>query len=584
MPTPSNWQISTYLKAVWRWWWLVVLVTALAAGTSFLVSRKIEPTYRASVTLMVGEDSAVPQVTQQDLATAVRMVNSYTGLVKRQAILEAVVKNLRLNVDWRDLQENQVLVVPTPGTQIFEVRVTDSNPQRARDIANEIARQLIAQSPAAANVQMLAERRAFAQTQMDQLQASIQQAEAAIKEKQAAIQDESSARAVMDLKDDIRAQQLKVADWRAAYTALATSFPVRSPNAVTVLEAATIPPRPVGPNVLANVGMAGVAGLLLALAAIVLLEYLKSSKVAADGESASVQGLPTLGAIVPVGPARGSKSTPAQRLVAIREPHSPAAEAYRVLRTNVQFAWGSRGELLLLVTSPLTGEGKTLTSANLAASLARAGKRTILVDADLRHPSLAAYFGPEVGAAAAASGGLAALLRHEPVPAPTGEVVAGTLRDIHGPLDPRLQARLVPVAEEPNLWLLPAGDVADANPGELLASAEMEWLVASLRGAADAVVIDSPPVLPVADATILGSTGARVVLVAEAGRTTNEAVRRTREILDSAQIPILGIVLNRVAGPRSRYYTAYPPQPQPRRRFALSLPSMRGGRGRRATG
>ncbi len=203
--------------------------------------------------------------------------------------------------------------------------------------------------------------------------------------------------------------------------------------------------------------------------------------------------------------------------VALAHPTSPPAEAYRTLRTSLRFLTVDGDVHRLLFTSAGAGEGKTTTVANIGVTLARTGKRVLLVDADLRKPRLHEFFGLSDGE------GLATALR--------GADVAGLLRPVDG-MD--------------SLWVLTAGGPM-ADSSEHLGSDRAAEVFAALDGLADLVVFDAPPVLPVADALEVGRQVDAVVLVASAGRTKPKEARLAAELITQVGAPLVGAVLNDIA-------------------------------------
>jgi non-specific protein-tyrosine kinase len=204
-------------------------------------------------------------------------------------------------------------------------------------------------------------------------------------------------------------------------------------------------------------------------------------------------------------------------LVTLTDPRSPVAEAYRTLRTNIYFSSLDQSIHTLLVTSPAPNEGKSTTLANLAVTMAQAESRTILVDADLRRPSLHALFGVsnEIGLT-------------------TMFVDARTMQE------PPLQEVGVP-----NLMLLPSGPLPP-NPAELLGSKRMEDALAALKARADIVLFDAPPVIAVTDAVVLGTRVDGVLLVVGAGQTKRDHAKRAKELLDKVKVRVIGVALNNV--------------------------------------
>ena len=201
-------------------------------------------------------------------------------------------------------------------------------------------------------------------------------------------------------------------------------------------------------------------------------------------------------------------------LITLTDPRSPAAEAYRALRTNLTFAALDKPIESLVVTSAAPGEGKSTTLANLAVTMAQGEHRTILVDADLRHPSLHEIFG------VSNERGLTTMF-----------VEPEALGD----------PPLVETGVE-NLWLLPSGPIPP-NPADLLGSRRMEEVIEALRQRADILLFDAPPVVVVTDAAVLGTKVDGVLLVVSAGRTRRDHAQRARELLERVHVRIVGAVL-----------------------------------------
>lgn len=213
------------------------------------------------------------------------------------------------------------------------------------------------------------------------------------------------------------------------------------------------------------------------------------------------------------------------QLITLTDPRSPAAEAYRTLRTNLTFAGLDQPVETLIVTSPAIGGEKSVVAANLAVVMAQGEHRTILVDADLRRPALHEIFG------VSSEPGLTTMF-----------------------VDP--QARTHPLLLEvgvENLWLLPSGPLPP-NPADLLGSRRMEEIIAVLRSRADILIFDTPPVLAVTDAAVLGMKVDGVLLVVEAGRTRREQARQARELLERARVRVVGAVLTGAATESARRY------------------------------
>jgi len=216
-------------------------------------------------------------------------------------------------------------------------------------------------------------------------------------------------------------------------------------------------------------------------------------------------------------------------LITLTDPRSPAAEAYRTLRTNLYFSSLDQALETLLVTSAASGEGKSTILSNLAVTMAQGEKRTILVDADLRRPSLHNLFD------ASNNQGLTTMVVDESASAEPPLVETGV----------------------ENLLLLPSGPLPP-NPAEILGSRRMEEIIATLKTHADIVLFDAPPVIAVTDAAVLGTKVDGVLLVFSAGKTRREHAVRAKEVLERVQVRLIGAVLNNAPPDQSMgaYYAA----------------------------
>lgn len=297
------------------------------------------------------------------------------------------------------------------------------------------------------------------------------------------------------------------------------------PGTVSIAEQATVPGSPVSPNVILNTILGAVLGMVIASGLVALQEYFDDTvKTSKDIEA--IPGAFTLGVVSRFSTKQsGPDSRPALSSISTAE----SAESYRQLRTNVHFAKLANELKTILVTSANPQEGKSTSVSNLAVVLAQAGQRVIVVDTDLRRPSLHRIFHlPN-------SFGLTGLL----------------LSEVEAP-----DAALLPSGVE-NLWVLPSGPLPP-NPSELLTSPAMERMIQALRANADYVLFDSPPILAVTDASILAARTDGAILVAERGRTRTEALRRAHETLLRANARMLGVVINKAKRGGSGYgYYAY---------------------------
>jgi capsular exopolysaccharide synthesis family protein len=289
---------------------------------------------------------------------------------------------------------------------------------------------------------------------------------------------------------------------------------------VRVLDAARPSPAPVRPNVPQSILLGVLAGLIAGLGLALLLEFLDSS-VTSQMEIEERLGLTFLG-FVPTIP-QSATDGQSKDLHIYREPKSHIAECTRAVRTNLLFMSPDKPLKRMLVTSSGPQEGKSTTAINLAIAMAQSGQKVLIVDTDMRRPRLHKAFGVpnDVGVSSLVVG-------------------EGKLEDA------------IKTTEVPGVYLLPCGPVPP-NPAELLHTKAFGELLETLDGKFDRVLLDSPPVGAVADAVVLATQVAGVVMVLKAGVTHRDVAKRTVRALNDVKATILGAVLNDVTLERSRY-------------------------------
>ncbi|MEV7572214.1 polysaccharide biosynthesis tyrosine autokinase [Pseudarthrobacter sp. NPDC089323] len=295
-----------------------------------------------------------------------------------------------------------------------------------------------------------------------------------------------------------------------------------SPVRLSVVAPATAPSVPSAPNTRLILILGLMLGLVAGVAAS-MLRALLDTKVRGEADLRRVTDAPVLGGV-----AFDSDANERPLLTQISA-HSPRAESFRQLRTNLQFANVAGEAKSVLVTSSLPGEGKSTTATNLAIALAQGGQSVCLVDADLRRPMVNDYLGLDRNA------GLTTTL-----------IGAADVNDM-----------LQPWGED-NLYVLTSGSIPP-NPSELLGSAQMHGLLDMLEQTFDVVVIDAPPLLPVTDAAVLAQRVGGVIVVAGVQKVKRQDLERSLKALDMVGVQVLGIVMNRlpIKGPDAYSYTYY---------------------------
>ena len=297
---------------------------------------------------------------------------------------------------------------------------------------------------------------------------------------------------------------------------------------VRIVDPAVVPSRPARPRPKLSLAFATVLGIGLGLAGAVLRDHADRTVRTREELQLTLPGLPVL-SVIPR--ARGGARVNGVSRVAVVDGESPSAEAYRQLRTNLSFARPGVPQQVLLLTSPTPGDGKSMTSTNLAATLAQQGSRCILIDADMRRGGLDEVF--EVRR----DPGLSQLLANQV-----------TFEDA---------VRTIEIAgRRSSLDFIPGG-VHPPNPAELLGSSRFKELVESCREKYDVVVIDAPPLNLVTDASLMSANADGVLVVVRSGVTRGDALEYAIDQLEAVRAPLLGVVLNDVNLRSEGYYGKY---------------------------
>jgi succinoglycan biosynthesis transport protein ExoP len=305
-----------------------------------------------------------------------------------------------------------------------------------------------------------------------------------------------------------------------------------SPVKVSIVSVPTVPIAPISPKPTRNLALGVVLGLLLGLG-LALLRDLLDTTIKNEQDCAEVSDATVIGGIA------FDPDAAKNPLIVQVDPHSPRAEAFRTLRTNLKFVDAAKHPRSIVFTSSVPTEGKTTTTANLAITMAAAGARICVVEGDLRRPRLLQYMGMD------GSVGLT-------------DVLIG-------------QAKLGDVLQqfaETSVYVLGAGAIPP-NPSELLGSASMIETLRELESRFDVVIIDTPPLLPVTDAAVLSTIAGGTVVVVGAGRVDRDHLSKSLQSLETVQARVLGLVLNMIPtkGTDGYYYyrQGYAPE-SPRQR------------------
>ena len=498
--------------------WLPLLVASvlLAAAAAFVVSSLIPKVYEAKAKLIVGQSLSAANPNYDQLLVSQRLSTTYAAVATTRPILDAVIKQLGLDVTSDELSKHVRADAPLDST-LLTISAQDADPTHAAAIANALAGQLIAASPA------IQGRQAEVQASID---ADLKAAQDQIMGTQAQVDTLAALPERTATQDaDLQTLEGRLVSLRATYATLLSFSSGNASNLISVIEPAAAPDSPVSPRPLLNTLVAAILGLSFAATVVAVAEHLDDGIKDSDAVQ-EVVGLSTLGTIAPMKRERGRSEI--YQLAAILYPRSGVAEAYRTLRTNLEFASVDAPIRTLLVTSSMPGEGKTITAANLAVVFAQAGRRVLLIDADLRKPGVHLVFDmPNAH-------GLTTLLRSDEVSVDA----------------------IAQVTEQANLRILTTGPLPP-NPAELLGSQRMRVILDRLKTGGDLLIFDSPPLGAVTDSAILSSLVDGTLLVIDAGHGRRGAVRQGREALAKAGANVLGAVLNRIPARDHSDYAPY---------------------------
>ncbi len=506
-----------------RWWKLILAATLVAAVFSLIASYQQPLMYRSETTLIIGDSIQDPNPDMYQFYSGQQLAATYADIARRKPVREGVLETLGLS--WLP----DYSVQPIPNTQLLEISVLDTDPVRAQAVANTLAEQIILQSPT--NRPDDLKRQEFINQRLDALEIKIQETQSELDIRQDELTNLTSARQIADMQNQISSLQAKLDALQLNYTSLLANTQGGALNSLSIIEPANLPIAPIGSNRLMTILTASVIALILAVSAAYLLTFLDNSIKSPD-EIKRITNLPTLGAI-PLIPGDNNPD----KLVVTREPRSPISEAYRTLRTGVQFSMIDRPESTSIqITSCNPSEGKSVTAANLAAVIAQAGFKVLIMDADLRRPMVHKIFSVDNRL------GVTDFFRN--------------LRpaDYDQQFDNILSQLVRPTSQE-GLWVLSSGPIPP-NPSELLGSNANKQLIASLKSRFDYLILDSPPVMIVTDAVVLSTLVDGSIMVIDAETTQKGQLKQATDRLREVNANILGIVANRIS-PKSDGYSGY---------------------------
>jgi len=539
-----NFDIRRYAGVIRRRRILIVATALVVAAGAVLITEVQTPTYRGSAEIVfTSTPSPLDTSGTAESLDPARDIQTQITVLTSAPVRMMVASTLHVAV------APSITATPAANANAITVTATSTDPVEAAMVANAYANAYISYRKTSAlsdlldAEQLIQGRITSLQTQIDALTTQINAAKPAAQadveatlgpQRDALLTEQSS------LKQQLDQTQLQSA---FASTGAQLGSPAAIPSA----------PASIGAT---SAGIAALAvGLLIGVVLAFVVDFLDDSVKSRDDVRQST-GLPILGLVPSVAGWRAS--THDTRVVSLSAPMSQAAESYRAVRTAVEFTSTDRSMHILQVTSPNAGEGKSTTAANLSIALARAGRQVCVVGADLRRPRIHEFFGMSND-----RGWISVVQGNSPL--------SSVLQQVEG---------------VPNAWLLTSGN-APADPSELLGSGRMEGLLASLAARFDIVLIDSAPVLPVADASVLAGRVDGVILVCKGRDTKKRALTSAVELLRQVDAPLVGVVFNcadddlgRGYGYGYGYTEEVRPVPKRGAGHAVTGPSAAGGQDR----
>jgi capsular exopolysaccharide synthesis family protein len=507
----ENFDIRDYLRPLVQWWWLLAAATIIAALAAFIYTASQPAIYVSRATILVGSSIKDPNPNGTEIYLAGQLAEMYADIANRAPMRQATMDALGMPyLPYFEVRQSA-------GRPVIELQVYDEDPNRAFAVAQELANQIVLLGP-----KEELDRQDFIGQQLTKLQTSITNSEAAIAQREDELLSIDSARELAKAQTEIKALQDKMATLQRNYAELLATTQQGATNALRIFEPPNLPTAPIDSKLFTNLLVAAVMGLTLAAAGAYALEYLDNTFRESE-EMRKALSVTLLGSLPTV---IASDKEPERRLITLQAGQTPLLEAYRRIRTNLQFAAVDHPLQLLLITSAQSQDGKSHTAANLSIALASTDKRVVLVDADLHRPSqhrlfnLYNYFGVTT-----------ALL---------GKDVA--------------MEELLQPTHVSNLSVLTSGPLPP-NPAELLGSRRMQEILDALKAVADIVIIDSPPITAVVDGLVLSTQVDGVLMVVRAGKTSRDAAKRTLAALRQAKAHILGAVLFAVTNRQMDFYS-----------------------------
>ena len=526
--------ILDYVQILWRWLWLLLLVAIAAGAVAYYLTDQQPRVYEASAKAIV---NVVSRTDYYDSYTATytsqRLAETYAQTMVTETLLQTVAEKLGYPVT------GSVKATSVENSPIFNISVTDSDPQKAADTANAViaafaekvmrdqaSRYLELKSSLEAEIADLDNKLTQVNSELSILEIKDAEYEAAVERNKQLEKDGLPTIPVeRDPQDYVSRAELELA--KAQYQSNRSSLfanlqqirltEVQSATTISQLNQAIPNTTPIQPQPLKSGALAAVVGFMVAAGVVFLIAYLED-EIRDPSELSQRWGIPVIGVIT-------NFSASQEPLITLSKPRMPVSESFRSLRTNLQFSGIDAPLKTLLITSASPSDGKSSVAANLATVIAQSDKEVVIVDGDMRRPTMHKVFK------------LSNRLGLSDYFIRTPDKMTGVVKKtaVNG------------------LSIITSGSLPP-NPSELLASTKMQDVINLLTKHFDMVILDSPPLLAVTDALILAKSVDGVILVIDPKKTKRGAIQQAVEQLKRLDARLLGIVLNNIKVKRSSYY------------------------------
>lgn len=508
--------IVSYVRLFLRWWFVLVLSVVLSAGTALYITRGQADMFSSQATVSVGNNFEVAAPTQAQVSLSNVLADYYAALTKREVILGPVVESLQLNFPWWLIRDVMLTTRVDRGANLLEIKVSDTDPERAAAIANAIANQLIAYTPNAP--EKVAAQQAEISRQLEESQRNIQAVEAKITELENRLSGLSSAIDISDVQSQLDALQTTRQRYLGEYANLLDLSNQTSANSLSIFEAARPAEAPLPKKLALTLAMAGGGGLLMAILAVLVLDRLDERwRTGRDLQSRT--GIKSLGDVPPTPSGRpGARFAPAARQKAVNDAYS-----------NMVLAAKSKLPRALLISSPQVSEARSTLAVDLAEMYTRTGHRVLLVSTEPEHASVVERLGhvPYTVAAADRDQGFADAI--------------GSLRSFVRP------------TKIHNLLVLSGQSAGHEYFSSLVPLVYWPEMLTHLRKSADVVIFDGPAALSGPDAGLLAPLVDASMLVLNGRQDTRSiAIKACQQLTSDPNTQFLGAIVTSVERRRAQ--------------------------------